>query len=103
MPGSEEIIAMTLENSINENFDYLDIDIQFANFFDIGLLGNDRNNAETNYNTRFYADFGFGVRLNKNLLGQDYYFRLDSVLLKRKENRNYYDKPDWIFSFQRPI
>ena len=103
LPGGEEIIALTFENSINENFEYLDMDIQFANFFDIGLLGNDRNNSKINYSTRFYADFGFGVRLNKNILGQDYYLRLDSVLFKRKENRNYYGKPDWIFSFQKPI
>ena len=101
--GGEEIIAMTLENSFNTNLDYFDVQIQIANFFDLGFLGNHRNNPRINYSSRFYGDFGFGVRFNKNILGQDYYLRIDSVLLKRKGDESIYGKPDWIFSFQKPI
>ena len=77
--------------------------IQIANFFDLGFLGNHRNNTRINYSSRFYGDLGFGVRFNKNILGQDYYLRIDSVLLKRKGDESIYSKPDWIFSFQKPI
>ena len=102
-PGAEEIISMTLENSINTNIQYFDTDIQLANFLDFGLLGNDRNKIENKYTTRFYADFGFGIRFNKNILGHDYYLRIDSVLFMKKDNQNFYEKSNWIFSFQKPI
>ena len=102
-PGGEEIISATIENSINKNIQYLDMDIELANFFDFGFLGNDRNKTKSNYTTRFYADYGFGIRFNKNILGQDYYLRIDSVILTRKGNENCYEKSNWIFSFQKPI
>ena len=98
--GGEEVIATTLENSIKKNIEYLDLDVELANFFDFGFLGNDRNKTKVDYKTRFYSDFGFGIRFNKNILGQDYYLRIDFVIYNNKGNVG---KHNWVFSFQKPI
>ena len=78
----------------------MDLDVELANFFDFGFLGNDRNKTKVDYKTRFYSDFGFGIRFNKNILGQDYYLRIDFVIYNNKGNVG---KHNWVFSFQKPI
>lgn len=101
--GAEKIVALTVEGYWTKNI--FGIRIEHAAFLDAGWLDNSKRDIQPQYavDNSLLMDAGIGLRINKNVLGQNIYLRIDLPFWTSLDGESKIDFNNWVFSFQKSI
>ncbi|MFQ6612196.1 MAG: M1 family aminopeptidase [Fidelibacterota bacterium] len=101
-PGVERAGSVSLEGYYAQTI--VGVYAELALFTDVGILtGSKTFDNGRKFSNDVLMDFGFGLRVKKNLFGQDFYLRLDLPWYLQETGKSSTDFSNLIFSFQKSI
>ena len=100
--GVEQMISTSMEGFFSKK--WFDTKFELALFTDVGLVdGSKFSQGYNGFDNEILMDAGFGFRMSKDLLGTNWYFRLDFPFWIKKGKTSSTDFEKFVFSFQRSI
>jgi hypothetical protein len=100
--GVKQMISTSVEGFLSKN--WLKTNFELALFTDIGLVDELKCNLTADgCDEEVLMDAGFGIRIDKDILGKNWYCRVDFPFWKKEGNNSTTDFGNFIFSFQRSI
>ena len=96
------MISTSVEGFLSKK--WLEIQFELALFTDVGVVnGSKFSLGDNGFNNETLMDAGFGFRLSKDLLGKNWYFRVDFPFWIKEGKTSSTDYDKFVFSFQRSI
>ena len=100
--GVEQMISTSVEGFLSKK--WLEIQFELALFTDVGVVnGSKFSLGDNGFNNETLMDAGFGFRLSKDLLGKNWYVRVDFPFWIKEGKTSSTDYDKFVFSFQRSI